>query len=211
MDIGSKIRESRTEAKLTQEQAAEVLGISRQTISNWENGKSYPDIISVLKMSDLYHVSLDHLLKGESAMNSYMDYLEESTNTVKSKTKFSKLMLLLSYLLIWTAAIIVFWVFMSGSDAMGYSLMFLWVILPVSTFIISFLISKNNYWGKGKWLFSLGFGIMYMLAEYATFSMANNIAFDKINVPEYTMIPIGVIISLAGMGIGHLLFIKRKK
>ena len=53
MDIGSKIKKSRTDAKITQEQAAEALGISRQTISNWENEKSYPDIVSVLKMSDL--------------------------------------------------------------------------------------------------------------------------------------------------------------
>ena len=43
MEIGSKIKKSRIDAKLTQEQAAETLGISRQTISNWENEKSYHD------------------------------------------------------------------------------------------------------------------------------------------------------------------------
>ena len=62
MDIGGKIKKSRTDAKITQEQAAQALGISRQTISNWENERSYPDIVSVLKMSDLYSVSLDYLL-----------------------------------------------------------------------------------------------------------------------------------------------------
>ena len=41
------------------EQVAEILGVSRQTISNWENEKSYPDIISVIKMSECYDVSLD--------------------------------------------------------------------------------------------------------------------------------------------------------
>ena len=45
MNIGSKIKKSRIDAKLTQEQAAEALGISRQTISNWENEKSYCDIL----------------------------------------------------------------------------------------------------------------------------------------------------------------------
>ena len=59
MDIGSKIKKSRADAKITQEQAAQALGISRQTISNWENERSYPDIVSVLKMSELYSVSLD--------------------------------------------------------------------------------------------------------------------------------------------------------
>ena len=65
MDIGVKIKDARLASNLTQEQVAEALGISRQTVSNWENGKTYPDIINVIKMSDLYHVSLDHLLKGE--------------------------------------------------------------------------------------------------------------------------------------------------
>ena len=63
MDIGGKIKKSRTYAKITQEQATQALGISRQTISNWENERSYPNIVSVLKMSDLYSVSLDYLLK----------------------------------------------------------------------------------------------------------------------------------------------------
>ena len=39
-----------------------------QIMSNWENGKTYPDIISVIKMSDLYDISLDHLLKEEKSM-----------------------------------------------------------------------------------------------------------------------------------------------
>ena len=96
MDIGTKIKEARMEAQLTQEQVADELGISRQTMSNWENNKTYPDIVSVIKMSDLYKVSLDYLLKGsgEKQMTNYMEYLEESTNTVKSKTNLSKIILI---------------------------------------------------------------------------------------------------------------------
>ncbi len=52
---------------------------SRQTISNWETEKTYPDIISVVKMSDLYNVSLDLLLKGESAV-SMLIYGKEANN-----------------------------------------------------------------------------------------------------------------------------------
>ena len=89
-DIGSKIKAARLEKKLTQEQVAELLGVSRQTISNWENEKSYPDIISVIKMSDCYEVSLDYLLKGEQTMKTYYEYLEESTNVVKSNTNIIK-------------------------------------------------------------------------------------------------------------------------
>ena len=182
-DIGCKIKAARIEKKLTQEQVAELLGVSRQTISNWENEKSYPDIISVIKMSECYDVSLDR----------------------------NKIITILSYLLIWAFAMIVFWFFTSGSDAMGYSLMFLWFILPISTFIVSIVIGKNNFWGKGKWAFTLFFGVMYMLAEYGTFKMANNIAFDKLNAPDWGMIVVGAIISAIGMLIGSLFNKKRNK
>ena len=51
-EIGSKIKKSRTDAKITQEQVAEALDISRQTVSNWENGKSYPDLQILVSMSN---------------------------------------------------------------------------------------------------------------------------------------------------------------
>lgn len=227
MNIGEKIKNARIAASLTQEHAADALGVSRQTISNWENSKTYPDIVSVIKISDLYNISLDDLLKEKKNINSekeeknmspqsnmsdYMDYLVKSTNVVKSKNKFSKLLLIITYLAIWAFAIIVFWFFTSGSDAFGYGLVFLWFLLPVTTFVISLLIGKNNYWGNFKWLASPMLGIMYMLAAYATFSMANNIAFDKINPLDFAMILVGAVISLAGLGIGALVRrIKTKK
>ena len=48
MEIGSKLQGARANANLTQEQVAKALGVSRQTISNWENEKTYPDIVSVI-------------------------------------------------------------------------------------------------------------------------------------------------------------------
>ena len=63
MDIGSKLFESRRAAGLTQEQAAEALNVSRQTLSNWENNKTYPDLLKSMEISDLYGISLDVLLK----------------------------------------------------------------------------------------------------------------------------------------------------
>ena len=210
-DIGSKIKAARLEKKLTQEQVAELLGVSRQTISNSENEKSYPDIISVIKMSDCYEVSLDYLLKGEQTMKTYYEYLEESTNVVKSNTNRNKIIIILSYMLVWAIAMIAFWFFTSGSDAMGYSLVYLWILLPVTTFIVSFIIGKNDFWAKGKWALTLFFGVMYMLAEYGTFAMANNIAFDKLNTPEWGLVVAGVIISAIGMLMGSLLKKKRCK
>lgn len=84
MEIGKKLRNARTRSGFTQEKAAEEIGVARQTISNWENEKSYPDIVSVIRFSTLYSVSLDELLKGDEEM---IDHLEESTNIVNSNKK----------------------------------------------------------------------------------------------------------------------------
>ena len=109
MEIGAKLRQARIAAGLTQEQTAEALGVSRQSISNWENEKNYPDIVSVVRLSDLYAVSLDALLKEEAPMSDYLDYLEESTNTVRSRREQSLLILLCVYLGIWAVSVLFFW------------------------------------------------------------------------------------------------------
>ena len=208
MEIGKKLKNARVQSGMTQENVAEKINVSRQTISNWENEKSYPDIISVIELSNLYSISLDDLLKGDEKM---IEHLEESTNVVKSNANRNKIITILSYMLVWAIAMIVFWFFTSGSDAMGYSLMFLWIILPVTTFVVSIVIGKNDFWKKGKWAFTLFFGVMYMLAEYGTFKMANNIAFDKLNAPDWGMIVAGAIISAIGMLLGSLCNKKRNK
>lgn len=84
MEIGQKLKNARIQSGMTQENVAEKLNVSRQTISNWENEKSYPDIINVIELSNLYSISLDVLLKGDEKM---MEHLEESTNVVKSNKK----------------------------------------------------------------------------------------------------------------------------
>ena len=58
MEIEKKLKDIREKAGLTQEQLAEAIMVSRQTISNWENGKSLPDIISIIKLSELYKSAL---------------------------------------------------------------------------------------------------------------------------------------------------------
>lgn len=73
MEICEKLKIARAKAQLTQEQVAEKIMVSRQTISNWENGKSLPDIISVMNLSDLYGVTLDELLKGDQKMKEKME------------------------------------------------------------------------------------------------------------------------------------------
>ena len=62
MVLSEQIRKYRTELGLSQEQLADMIYVTRQTVSNWESGKSSPDIHSLLMMCVLFHVSLNQLL-----------------------------------------------------------------------------------------------------------------------------------------------------
>lgn len=84
MEIGKKLKNARLQKGFTQEAVAEKIQVSRQTISNWENEKSYPDIVSVVNLSNLYEISLDELLKEDKRM---LEHLEESTNIVRSNKR----------------------------------------------------------------------------------------------------------------------------
>ena len=202
MEIGSKLRTARNEKGITQEQAAELLGVSRQTISNWENNKSYPDIISVIKMSDIFSVSLDHLLKEEKSMKqTYQDFLEESTNTVKAKRDLEKIILLSTYFVIWVVAMIVFWN-IKGPIAAGLNIAFRWILLPLLLLISTVTVAKNDYWGKGNWLCILGAAITFLTVPYTEFAEELGTATFSFRFPNFGYMVIGVIVSLCGIGIG---------
>lgn len=131
MEIGKKLKNARIKAGFTQEKAAEEIDVSRQTISNWENEKSYPDIISVIALSDLYSVSLDELLKGDQKMT---EHLAESTDVVKSNKKLTGVIILNIVLMILLIAlnmllpegtyylVIVFCVVIMSSSALLYQI-----------------------------------------------------------------------------------------
>lgn len=65
MEIGTQIRKYRLASEMSQEELAEKIYVTRQTISNWENGKNYPDVKSLLLLSSLFDISLDILVKGD--------------------------------------------------------------------------------------------------------------------------------------------------
>ena len=84
MTLGKNIQKIRKEAHLSQESFAEMLHVSRQIISNWENSKSYPDLETIVKISDSFHISLDILLKEDLVMVKTFD------SEVKSTRKYAK-------------------------------------------------------------------------------------------------------------------------
>lgn len=92
MELGKQIKKYRSELGLSQEALAEKVYVSRQTISNWENDKNYPDINSLLRLSEVFHVSLDILMKGDKERMSEIIKQEDQKQFEKTSNIFSILM-----------------------------------------------------------------------------------------------------------------------
>lgn len=79
MELGTQIRKYRNERTLSQEALAEKVYVSRQTVSNWENDKSYPDVKSLMLLSEVFEVSLDQLIKGDvEIMKEQIDQIDQA-------------------------------------------------------------------------------------------------------------------------------------
>ncbi|KRM43279.1 helix-turn-helix domain-containing protein [Lentilactobacillus parafarraginis] len=80
MRIGTQLQRQRQLNGLSQNQLAEALHISRQSISKWENGSALPNFANVMAISNLFHISLDDLIKGDAVL---MNQLENEHKTSK--------------------------------------------------------------------------------------------------------------------------------
>lgn len=198
MEIGQTLRQARQNCGLTQEGVAERVGVSRQTVSNWENNRSYPDIGSLLALSDLYSLTLDELLKGDVAM---IRHLEQSTDVVRSRERLSRLLVVLTYLMIWALSILAFWLGLK-QEAMLYSIAIFYLVLPLTTLVLSALVGWKEDWTGLRWLMLLFFGFLYMLAPYATFNVSNMLTVERFYGPDLATLLPGLLCAAVGMGIG---------
>lgn len=86
MNFGEQFKKIRTEKKLTQEQVASQLHLSRQAVSNWENNKNLPDIEMVVDIARTFQLSLDELILGDSAENNMTAKLiKDGSDTRRAK------------------------------------------------------------------------------------------------------------------------------
>ena len=94
MEIQERLKEARQSIGMTQDQVAEKILVSRVTISHWESGKTLPDIVSLISLSDLYGISLDELVKGDSKM------MEKVKKDVKDANNNKRLIIITTILVI---------------------------------------------------------------------------------------------------------------
>lgn len=95
MEIGQQIIRYRKQQALSQEELAEKVYVSRQSISNWENDKTYPDIHSLLLLSQIFQVSLDQLIKGDIEKMKYTITQVDKKNFERDTKVMVTLMILL--------------------------------------------------------------------------------------------------------------------
>ena len=132
MELGTQIKKHRNELELSQEKLAEEIYVSRQSISNWENGKNYPDINSLIRLSEVFHVSLDILIKGD---------WEKMKNeiSVKDRKNFNKVSII--YTVMFGLLILTPMPLLHFLDKVG---MMIWAILAVVSIYVAFLVEKKK-------------------------------------------------------------------
>lgn len=90
MDLGNNLSQFRKKSGLSQEEVADKLGVSRQTISKWETNDTIPDIYQSKKLAKLYHISLDKLIDFDVEMSKIETVIQNSDEKKDSKINWTK-------------------------------------------------------------------------------------------------------------------------
>ena len=85
MNLGNSLFHARKKCGLSQEEVAEKLGVSRQTISKWETDETIPDIYQSKKMAKLYNVSLDSLIEFDVELDEIQEIIEKTNENVEER------------------------------------------------------------------------------------------------------------------------------
>lgn len=109
MNFNKKILSLRKKEKLTQEQMTDIICVTRQTIFNWELDITKPDIEQIVKISNIFKISIDELL-GQKTNDIILHKIEKTEDTVNKNYKKIKILLLIIYLvlLLSTISIIIY-------------------------------------------------------------------------------------------------------
>lgn len=139
MDISNQIKTRREAMGLSQEQLAEKLYASRQTISNWERDKTYPDVQSLLMLSILFGTSIDTLVKGDVTV------MEEAVERDRKRmgTRMMRLAVLMLLLLAAAFALILSPAFVWMEEAWGVGIASAVAFLPaVATLVVATILEQ---------------------------------------------------------------------
>lgn len=115
MNLGKKLINLRKQEKMTQEKFAEIIGVTRQTISNWELNTTRPDLTQIEKISKLFHISIDELLDND-VQNIIVEKVNKTEKIVKNNTKTIKVLLITIYFILLASSITVILYYTTKKD-----------------------------------------------------------------------------------------------
>jgi len=147
MSIGEKIYNLRKNKNISQEALANILNVSRQTISKWETGESNPDFDKIVPLCDYFDISTDELLKGENV------YLEREIVLQKKKNKALMLSLCIVIFVVMMVIVIIFDE-IGGNDTLS-GISFLVGMGAIGVILVNYFCSKPLSSTKIKTTYSL--------------------------------------------------------
>ena len=106
MELSTILVEERKKKGITQQEVADTLYITRQSLSNWENGKNFPDVPMLVELSKYYDFSLD-IIKGDAQLMNQVQKDYELINTKKANKKYSVLLVILTALIVLTSVVLI--------------------------------------------------------------------------------------------------------
>ncbi|MCW9134150.1 helix-turn-helix transcriptional regulator [Bacillus paramycoides] len=87
MNLSYNLKQKREAYNFSQEEIAKKLNVSRQSVSKWENGNCYPDLDNLIRLSDIYNISLDELIKGDKELQKKI-IIKNTNNSFKNSPWF---------------------------------------------------------------------------------------------------------------------------
>lgn len=186
MSFPDKLKQCRTQKEMTQQNIATLLHVSRKTVSGWENGRSYPDVNLLISISDIFHISVDDLIRDDR-MLSY--YAEKERQTTKMQL-ISRITYILNFFLLGASYLHIF--FIPGFRSPLIS------ILLIVNVIIS--LSLFDGWSKFKRKVTV-FGLLGGFIS----TLVVNISLNFFNGPFLTSFLDGDTSTLIGISIGRIL------
>lgn len=132
MELAGQIKKYRADLELSQEALAEKIYVSRQTISNWETEKSYPDINSLIRMSEIFGITVDELLKGDAEEIKQMIRKEDQNELNRLSIIYGVMMLVM---MITPIPLVKFLRFVGIG---------IWAVIAIATVLLAFMVEKKK-------------------------------------------------------------------
>ena len=143
MEIGKMLKEKRAEYELTQEQLSEKIFVSKKTISNWETGKTTPDLDSLIQLANLFNLSLDNLLlEGNKVAKNIIkrEKIGEELERIQSLWKYSYIVNIFMVIVFSLSSIFKFKYFSMGPATMIIML----IIMLMNIYLLSYLTKEKE-------------------------------------------------------------------